>query len=100
MVECKQTDQFHLQTPRHSPRNTSQRAAVPHTQGNLQHLLPTWFLIRLRPGLAQDMDSGAGLNAIKIKRLVIPQLPATVDQIYETDERIQHAQEWFVVLKN
>lgn len=46
------------------------------------------------------MDSGAGLDAIKIKRLVIPQLPATVDQIYETDERIQHAQEWFVVLKN
>ena len=46
-----------------------------------------WFLIRLRPGLAQDMDSGAGLDAIKIKRLVIPQLPATVDQIDELGVR-------------
>lgn len=28
------------------------------------------------------MDSGAGLDSIKIQGLVIPQLPATVDQVW------------------
>lgn len=45
------------------------------------HLLLTRFLIGLGPGLAQHVNSGARLDAVKIKRLVIPQLAATVDQI-------------------
>lgn len=39
------------------------------------------FLIRLRPGLAQNMDCGPRLNAIEVKSLIIFELPATVDEI-------------------
>lgn len=59
-------------------------------QGGMQHPeLPQgshfvhrfWFLIRLGPGLPQNMDCGARLNAVEVKGLVIFKLPATVYQI-------------------
>lgn len=43
--------------------------------------LLTWFLIRLGPGLPQNMDCGARLNTVEVKGLVIFKLPATVYQI-------------------